>query len=257
MLPRQRDAGPFLNSPSAADKGATRLKSGATKKPAPKKTEEKKPETPKDDDKPFDEVVKDMEVIKGLFTFYRKADDGRVLIEIGPDQFETNFLFAATIERSAGERGLYAAQMSASFPFYFHKVGKHIQWLVRNPSFTAAGRNTGGPGRSHAPSPTACWPRRASSPSLTPTERACWWTRRTWCMSDLLGLANVLKETYRPSDYCVRQEQQQHHRRQGLPGEHADRTLAALHHRQSQDRLRHAPRRRAAFPSWSRTNSPR
>jgi hypothetical protein len=120
----------------AADKGASNLKPAA-KKPTPKKEEEKKPDASKDDDKPFDEVVKDMEVIKGLFTFYRKADDGKVLMEILPAQLETNFLFAATIDRSAGERGLYAAQMSASFPFYFHKVGKNVQWLLRNPSFTA------------------------------------------------------------------------------------------------------------------------
>ena len=42
-----------------------------------------KPEAAKPgDDKPFDEVVKDMTVSKGLFTFYRRVDDNKVLIEI-------------------------------------------------------------------------------------------------------------------------------------------------------------------------------
>lgn len=184
----------------AADKGAERLKQTSAKKPAPKKIEEKKPEPPKDDDKPFDEVVKDMEVIKGLFTFYRKADDGRILMEIGPDQLETNFLFAATIERSAGERGLYAAQMSASFPFYFRKVGKNIQWLVRNPSFTAA-----------AGTPSARTIARSFPDSLLasarvkskphPERKSVLVDASDLVQSDLLGLANALKETYRPSDY--------------------------------------------------------
>ncbi|HUL51204.1 MAG TPA: hypothetical protein VLU94_01335, partial [Candidatus Nitrosotalea sp.] len=70
----------------AADKGAANLKPSTGKKQSSKDDKDKKPETPKDEEKAFDEVVKDMEVTKGLFTFYRKADDGRVLIEILPEQ---------------------------------------------------------------------------------------------------------------------------------------------------------------------------
>src|SRR5437667_4244900 len=120
----------------AADKGAQRLTPKPRSKPAPK-AEEKKPETKVDEDKPFDEIVKDMEVLKGLFTFYRKAEDNRILIEILPEQLDKTFLFAATVDQSVGERGLYAAQMGGSFPFYFRKVGKNIQWIIRNPTFIA------------------------------------------------------------------------------------------------------------------------
>src|SRR5438874_13799891 len=121
----------------AAEKGAQRPTSKARPKTA-SKPGEKKPEASKaDEDKPFDEVVKDMEVLKGLFTFYRKAEDNRLLMEILPEQIDKTFLFAATVDQSVGERGLYAAQMGGSFPFSFRKVGKNIQWIIRNPNFTA------------------------------------------------------------------------------------------------------------------------
>src|SRR5206468_2248475 len=56
------------------------------------------------EDKAFDEVVKDMEVVKGLFTFYRKPDENKTLMEIAPDQLDKVFLFAASVDQSAGER---------------------------------------------------------------------------------------------------------------------------------------------------------
>ena len=90
------------------------------------------------DDKPFDTIVKDMEVIKGLFTFYRRADDNRLYLEIKPEQLDHVFLFSASVDRSAGERGLYASMMEGDFPFEFRRVGKSIQWIMKNTSFTAA-----------------------------------------------------------------------------------------------------------------------
>src|SRR5712664_2069180 len=84
----------------AAEKGAQRLTAKSRPKPAPKK-EEKKPEASKgDEDKPFDEIVKDMEVLKGLFTFYRKAEDNKLLMEILPEQIDKTFIFAATVDQS-------------------------------------------------------------------------------------------------------------------------------------------------------------
>ncbi len=110
----------------------------AEKKDSAKPEEAKKPEAPKPaEDKPFDEVVKDMEVKKGVFTFYYKADENKLLMEILPDQLDKVFLFAGTVEQATGERGLYAAQMGDSFPFVFHRVGKSIQWVEKNTTFTA------------------------------------------------------------------------------------------------------------------------
>src|SRR5436853_3259343 len=52
-----------------------------------KKSETKKPEK-FEDEKPFDEIVKNMDVTKGLFTFYRKADENKIYLEITTNQFE-------------------------------------------------------------------------------------------------------------------------------------------------------------------------
>ena len=90
------------------------------------------------EDKPFDEVVKDMEVIPGLFTIYRKADDNKLLMEIRPEQLEHLFLFAMSFDQSTGERGFYGAMMGGDFPFLFHRVGKTVQWVMKNTAFTAS-----------------------------------------------------------------------------------------------------------------------
>src|ERR1041385_2789547 len=67
-----------------------------SKKQEAKKDEEKK--KPYGDEKAFNDVVKEMQAVKGLFTFYRKLEDNRVYLEILPDQFERTFLFAGSIE---------------------------------------------------------------------------------------------------------------------------------------------------------------
>jgi len=121
----------------AAERGAERLKSRPPPKPAAKAEVKKSDAAKGDEEKSFDEVVKDMEVIKGLFTFYRKSEDNRILMEILPEQLDRTFLCAATVDQSVGERGLYAAQMGGSFPFNFRKLGKNIQWIIKNPTFTA------------------------------------------------------------------------------------------------------------------------
>src|SRR5438093_2467370 len=184
----------------AAEKGAQRLTSKARPKPA-SKPGEKKPEASKaDEDKPFDEVVKDMEVLKGLFTFYRKAEENRLLLEILPEQIDKTFIFAATVDQSVGERGLYAAQMGGRFPFSFHKVGKHLQWIIKNPTFTA---ETGTPAaRATArsfPNGILASAKVKSKPHL---ERKSWLIDVSdLLVSDLPGFANALKEIYKPTDY--------------------------------------------------------
>ena len=91
----------------------------------------------KSKEKPFADVVKGMKTFEGLFTFYRDTTDGKTLMEIKRDQMDTLFLIALTIDRSVGERGLYAAQMGGEAPIMFHRVGKNIQLVVQNTSFTA------------------------------------------------------------------------------------------------------------------------
>src|SRR5438552_9843927 len=183
-----------------ADKRAQRLTSKPPPKPAPK-AEKKKPEAAKgDEDKPFDEIVKDMEVLKGLFTFYRKAEENKLLMEILPEQIDKTFLFAATVDQSVGERGLYAAQMGGSFPFSFHKIGKNVQWVIKNPAFTA---ETGTPAaRATARSFPNGILASAKVKSKPHVERKSWLIDASdLLVSDLPGFANALKEIYKPSDY--------------------------------------------------------
>src|SRR5579862_4682932 len=68
----------------------TTVKSKSDDTTAKKKDEEK--------EKPFDDVIKDYKVIKGFFTLYQKEDEGKVYLEIKPDQFNKIFLCAITRE---------------------------------------------------------------------------------------------------------------------------------------------------------------
>ncbi len=97
--------------------------------------EDKKPAA--GEDKAFADVVKDMEEVKGLFTFYRKPAESKVLMEILPSQMDTDFLFAATTDQSLGENGFYASMMAGDFAFRFRQVGKQIQWIEPNARFLA------------------------------------------------------------------------------------------------------------------------
>jgi hypothetical protein len=112
-------------APTAAPAAAT----SEAKKPAPPD----KPEPPKD--KAFADVVKDAQVIKGLFTLYRT--DEKVFLEILPEQLDKMFLVSMTIDSGIGERGFYAAAMAGEAPFVFHKQGKNVQLMVKNTRFYA------------------------------------------------------------------------------------------------------------------------
>src|SRR5713101_7874743 len=168
---------------------------------AAKPEEAKKPEGPKPgEDKAFDEVVKEMEVKKGLFTFYYKADENKLLIEIQPDQLDKIFLFAGTLEQATGERGLYAAQMGDSFPFVFRRVGKTVQWVQKNTTFTAA------PG-----TPAARYTAKSFADAILgsakikskphPERKSILLDAAELFVSDLPGFASYFNRVYQPSNY--------------------------------------------------------
>ncbi len=92
----------------------------------------------REEEKPFDEVIKDMEKLEGLFTLYRKADENKVLIELKPGQFDKDYLFSAKVERGVGERGLYGAMMMDEFVFNWRRIGKRVQLVRRNVRFRAS-----------------------------------------------------------------------------------------------------------------------
>ncbi len=106
------------------------------------KAEEKKPEAKKDEEKPFDEVIKDMEKIEGLFTFYRNAEENKVLLELRPDQLDKDYIYSSKTEQALGERGLYGTIMMDEFIFQWRRQGKRVQFVRRNLNFRA---NPGSP----------------------------------------------------------------------------------------------------------------
>jgi len=118
--------------PSPAAPGAAPATSPTAdpKKPA---TAEKPPEPPKE--KAFADIVKDAQVIKGLFTLYRT--DEKVFLEILPEQLEKIYLASLTLDSGIGEAGFYAAAMAGESPFVFHKQGKNVQLVVKNTRFYA------------------------------------------------------------------------------------------------------------------------
>src|SRR5438876_5248267 len=118
----------FASDATAADKQDASKSGGSAAKGDAAKADAAKP----GDDKSFDDVVKDMEVVKGLFTFYRRADDNKILMEIAPDQLDKRYLFAATLDQAVGERGFYGAQQLGDFPLEFHQVGKSVQLIELN-----------------------------------------------------------------------------------------------------------------------------
>jgi hypothetical protein len=87
-------------------------------------------------EKPFAEVIKDAEVIKGLFTLYRK--DEKVWLEILPEQFDKIYLCSPTLDSAIGERGFFASMMIGEFAFTFHKLGKNVQFIQKNVNYRAA-----------------------------------------------------------------------------------------------------------------------
>ncbi len=85
----------------------------------------------------FDEAIEGTEAIDGLFTFHRNAETGQVLLEIGPDQLDRDYILSATMDRAVGQAGLYGAIMLENYLFRLHRVGDRIQLVRRNTSFRA------------------------------------------------------------------------------------------------------------------------
>ena len=97
---------------------------------------EKKKKKDKDKDKPFADVIEDFEVIEGFFTFYRNEKEGKVYLEISPEQMDTIFL--CSITRSAGDGFFFdSGAMLGEFPFVFTRVGKTIRFMHKNVYFQA------------------------------------------------------------------------------------------------------------------------
>lgn len=102
------------------------------KKNDEKKDKKKKPKEPK-----FEEVIKDYDRIEGLFTLYTNEKEGKVYLEIMPDQFGPIYL--CNITRQSGDASLFdSGAMLDEFPFFLKRIGKKIQFIRKNVAFRAS-----------------------------------------------------------------------------------------------------------------------
>jgi hypothetical protein len=130
-------AGPALPAGGQAP-APERMTSIFTELPPRDTNDPKKDEKKEEELKPFEEVIKEMEKIEGLFTFYRKADEDKVLVELLPNQFDRDYIFSAKVEQATGERGLYGTIMSGEFVFQWRQLGKRVEFVQKNVNFRAA-----------------------------------------------------------------------------------------------------------------------
>ncbi|HEY9809218.1 MAG TPA: zinc-dependent metalloprotease [Halomicronema sp.] len=84
---------------------------------------------------PFDKTTQNTEKIPGLFTLYNNKETGEILAEITPEQLEKNFLCTITLESGIGERGIYSGMPLGDYLFYFRRINKNLQFVVRNVNF--------------------------------------------------------------------------------------------------------------------------
>ena len=73
-------------------------------------------------DKPFAEIVKDAQVIKGLFTLYRTEE--KVFMELLPEQLEKIYLVSLTMDSGLGERASMQQRWRGRRPSFFTSKAK-------------------------------------------------------------------------------------------------------------------------------------
>ncbi|RKX88444.1 MAG: hypothetical protein DRP58_00380 [Spirochaetes bacterium] len=84
----------------------------------------------------FEELVKDLHKIEGLFTIYKNMEDGTVYLQINPDQFGKIYL--CTMTRQSGDAYMFdASSMLWNFPFFFKKINKKVQLIQKNLDYRA------------------------------------------------------------------------------------------------------------------------
>ncbi|PZV21847.1 MAG: peptidase M43, partial [Leptolyngbya sp.] len=86
--------------------------------------------------KPFEEVIKGLEVSKGLFTIYHDLQRNRALIGLKPSQLNQNLLFMASLESGLGELGLFRGWPVNDLMIQFRQIpDNRIQVAVPNVYF--------------------------------------------------------------------------------------------------------------------------
>lgn len=88
----------------------------------------------------FDEIVKRIDKLEGLFTLYCSGDSGKIYLEIKPEQLNKDYLAIVTLESGVGEKEIYSGLPLSDFIFYFQRVKNRLHFVVRNVKFRAESR---------------------------------------------------------------------------------------------------------------------
>jgi hypothetical protein len=81
--------------------------------------------------KPFAEVIRGAQETKGFFGLWQK-DDGRVWLEIAPDQLEKPFFFAVSMASGLGEHYFLPGLMGQEHVVVLRRFGNQIQLVASN-----------------------------------------------------------------------------------------------------------------------------
>lgn len=109
------------------------------KKKKPKKEQTK--ETPKNKEKPFNEVIKDYQKVEGFFTFYINEKEGKTYMALKPKQLGK--LYLCSLTRSAGDGSYYDSGADwGEFVYKFKRIGRNIQMLEVNVRYRADSTST-------------------------------------------------------------------------------------------------------------------
>ncbi len=102
-----------------------------------KENKEKVNEEKKEEKSAFEKAIEGYKKIEGLFTFYFKEDENKYLLEIKPEQLDKVYLCNVFLE--AGDGYFFdSGSMLDNFPFYFHKIGKKVQFIQKNVAYRVA-----------------------------------------------------------------------------------------------------------------------
>ncbi|WP_233258491.1 zinc-dependent metalloprotease [[Phormidium] sp. ETS-05] len=85
--------------------------------------------------KPFEEIVKNTKKLDGLFTTYHQEKEGKIFLEIQPEQLDKNFLCITTLASGIGQSTLLRGMPLIDHLFYFQRVQDRLQFAVRNTNF--------------------------------------------------------------------------------------------------------------------------
>ena len=118
----------FLILPTGAQ-AARNNHSGRSKGKA--STEESQKPKRKSDLKTYDELIKDLVPIEGLFTFYHDTTDNSILLAITPEQLEVVYLLGMSMSKGDGAF-LEGDRMLGTDPIYFKRVGNDLFMFEKN-----------------------------------------------------------------------------------------------------------------------------